>query len=204
MALPQQAVERLAHASYGQTGWHRRLLAFTSALFFLSIFVHLGLTFGYRPYLESQVEKLDAQIKKFSQDVPREDQEKITRFYSQLANLKTLLEGHVVVSPVFDWLQANTLPDITFTKFSLNTQNGQLALGGVSKSAQDIAVQLQHFTRQREVLRTSFSNVNQGTQGLWQFDLTLFLDPALIRAGAGEVTKAEVPPAATTTESGPP
>ncbi|RJQ28896.1 hypothetical protein C4571_02540 [Candidatus Parcubacteria bacterium] len=178
MALPQKVVEQLSRTSVQTPGWSGQLLMFSSTAFLLSLFIYLGLVYGYKPYLEKEVQKLDSQIQAFSQQISVEEQGEIINFYSQLVNVKSLLARHVVVSPFFDWLERHTQTSVYYTKLNLNTQSRQASLSGVARSVEDLAEQLQEFQNDPGVERVNFSNVSVGSNSLWQFDLTLFFKPA--------------------------
>ncbi|RJP45631.1 hypothetical protein C4587_00570 [Candidatus Parcubacteria bacterium] len=173
MALPQKVVEQLSREPVQAPGWASGLVMFSSTIFIVGLFIYLGLSYGYQPYLRAEVEKLDRQIEAFKQQVPAEEQAKIVSFYSQLANLKTVLGRHVLVFPTFGWLERNTQGDVYFTKFTLNSQSRQLALSGIARTVGDLGEQLAVFERDPSVERATFSNVFIGSNGLWQFDLTL-------------------------------
>jgi hypothetical protein len=180
MALPEQVVERLSREPLMTPGWSGRLLMFASTVFFLSVAVYIGLTFGYKPYLSSQVQKLDDEIQKFNQETPAADQNQLVVFYSQLANLNTVLKGHVAASPLFDWLEAHTQTRVMFSKFAFSAQNGQLALTGISKGMDDFVEQLAIFQAEPMVQRITVNNVSVIPAGGWQFDVVLFLDPSVV------------------------
>lgn len=183
MALPQKVVDQLSREPVRTPGWSGQLLMFSSTIFFICLLVYFGLVYGYKPYLDREVGKLDQQIKIFEQQIPVDEQTKIVNFYSQLANLKSLLARHIVTSPLLGWLEGRTQTNVYFTKFHLNTQSSQLSLGGISKTIDDLTQQLQIFQEDQNVRRASFSNVSIGSNGLWQFDLTVVFDPKFLVAG---------------------
>ncbi len=186
MPLPPKAIEQLAREPVRTPGWSSRLLMFSGTIFLIALFVHIGLVFGYGPFLQSMVDKLDLQIQTFSQEIPFDDQAKIIAFYSQLANLKTLLDRHALASPLFDWLERSTHKNVTYTKFVLNVGGRELSLGGTAKSANDIAEQTGFLEQQAEVDRVNLNSMTLGNAGLWQFDLSVFLKPGIFKGASPE------------------
>jgi hypothetical protein len=176
MALPQQAIERLTRKPQPATSWHSQLLMFGSILFFISLGLYLGLDYGYKPYLDSQNKKLNDQIQEFANKVPEADQQMIIKFYSQLANLRILLKGHISTSQVFGWLERNTIQNIYYTKFSLNVPNQQASVSGVARTVQDLAQELQLLSSLPEVTRVTFNNLSAVQNGFWQFDMVIVFD----------------------------
>src|SRR5260221_8642037 len=169
MALPPQGVEKLVREKSIASGSYRELLMLTGTLFFASILVYLGLTFGYKPYLKSQVGKLDAQIKSFGDKIPLADQKKIIEEYSQLVNLKKLLDTHVVTTPALAWFEAHTQTNVYYTQWNANVVSGQIVVTGAARTLADIGEQVAIFEQAPEVARINFSNVSLGANGLWQF-----------------------------------
>lgn len=188
MPLPQKVIEQLSREPPRTPGWSGRLLMFSSTIFLFSLFIYLGIIFGYRPYLDSEVKKLNNQIQSFAQQIPLEEQEKIIAFYSQLVNLRSLLAGHTAVSPFFEWLERNTHQNVFFSKLTLNIQGQQAVFVGTAKTVVDMAEQLQVFQERPEVRRATFSSVTIGSAGTWQFNATLILDPRFFREAAVSTT----------------
>lgn len=173
MALPQSVLERMSREPVGTPGWSGGLIFFSATVLLLSLFVYAGLEYGYKPKLTQDIADLDIQIKNFSQKVTVEDQEKITSFYSQLSNAKKLLENHIVVSPVFNWIQNVTNNNVYYTKFALTVDNRQLALGGAARSMADVTNQVALFQRQPNVEKVGLGSVGVDQTGSWKFDMTL-------------------------------
>ncbi len=181
MALPEKIIERLGREPVRTPGWSSRLLMFSSTILLIGLFVYVGLVYGYTPYLKTQLKDLDSQIQKFSQEIPTADQAELIAFYSQMANIKTLLNNHIATSRVFEWLEKQTQTNVFFSRFSLNIQGNQLSLAGVAKSTEDIAEEMRVFQTQPEVEQVSVNNMSIGTAGFWQFDLSLTLNPSFLK-----------------------
>ncbi len=176
MALPQKVIEQLGREPSRTPGWSGQLLMFSSTIFFISLLAYFGLVFGYKPYLDSNVQKLQDQIQAFGQKIPLDQQKKLINFYAQLSNIESLLANHVIASPVFGWLEKNTETNAYFTRFSLNTQTNQLALTGIAKTMDDVSQQLAIFENRPEAKQMSVGNITL-TNGLWNFDVALSFDP---------------------------
>src|SRR6185369_9306539 len=146
MALPQSAIEQLSHRpKAGSPGWFGQLFMFSATLFFIAAVIFLGMKYGYQTYVNNKVTQLKADIEKYAQNIPLEDQQRTINFYAQLVNLKALLASHVVVSPLFNWLEDNTVANVYYTKFILSVPNRQLSLGGIARSLDDVTGQFNVF-----------------------------------------------------------
>ena len=172
MPLPQKVIEQLGREPPKTPGWSGQLLMFSSTVFLISLFIYIGLVFGYRSYLLGEVKKAQNQIQAFSQQIPAEEQARLVDFYSQLTNLKSILASHVFSSQIFDWLERNTEANVYFTKFNLAASRSQLTLGGVAKTMEDAAQQIAVFEAQPELEKVSVGGVSFAN-GVWQFDLNL-------------------------------
>jgi hypothetical protein len=192
MALPTQEIEKLAKAPTEEQGTYKQLLMLAGTLLFISGVLYLGLTFGYAPYIENQIVSVEQQSKALDEKVPKEKQDQLIAFYSQISNLSTLLGKHPNTIKIFGWLEANTQPNIYFSKLSFNLATYQLSLIGVGKTPLDIAEQINIFEKASEVSRVNFNNISSMTGGNWQFNASIFLDPKFI-AAAGTTVAGSIP-----------
>lgn len=202
MALPTQEIERLTRASNPEQGPYKQLLLLTGSLLAISSILYLGLSYGYEPYLNKQKADLDVQIQESSKKIPQEEQIKLIGFYSQLANIKTLIGKHPFTSNVFEWLEKNSEPNTYFTKFSFNASTNQLALLGISKTADNVSDQAAIFESQPEVVRLNLSSLSVAITGGWQFNMTIFFDPKSLLP-ATQATPAGITPPPTTSPVSP-
>ncbi len=202
MALPPQAIERLSREPAGTPGWSSRLLMFSATLLFLAVFGYVGLEFGYRPVLQSQIQKKESDLSKLSQQIPAGDQDKIVAFYSQLSNLKKVLGEHTLATELFSILEKNTQANVYFTRFAYNAKNQQVVLTGVAKSVEDAAEQVLIFEQQPEFSAVAFNNVSSLPSGQWQFDTQLTLaSGVLLKSDVAAPAPAATSPAATSTST---
>lgn len=180
MALPQQAIEQLAREPVRTPGWSGRLLMFSSTIFLISLFVYLGIRFGYGPYLNAQVKELDVKIASFAEQIPVSEQEKIINFYSQLVNLRKILDNYPFTSRLIGWLEKNTEVNVYFTKFRFNVASRELELAGQAKNAEDASQQFRIFKEQEEVERLSINQVNLIQRGIVEFEVALSFTPRFL------------------------
>lgn len=181
MPLPDKVIEQLGREPPKTPGWSFGIVMFSGTILFIVVFVYLGLTLGYEPYLNSQIKQQQDQINKLSQSISTTDQAKLIAFYSQISNLKTLLKNHVISSKMFDWLEKNTEANVSYQSMSFS-QGNNLTLSGTAVAEGDLNQQLAIFEASPEVQRvnlTSVANSQAGAAG-WTFNLTLVLSPSLL------------------------
>ncbi len=180
MAFPQNAVEQLSRrpTDARSPGWFGQLLMFSTTMLFLSVGIFFGLKYGYHTYLTQKNEEKKKEIAAFSVKYSTQQQEQLINFYSQLQNLNSVLDKHVITSPLFSWIEASTISSVYFSRMAVNVTANQVTLSGYARSLADFSQQLKVFQdRSNDVARVNFSNVSADSRGLWQFDLTLFMRP---------------------------
>lgn len=123
-------------------GWPWRLLVFSIALFAFSILVYFGVRLGYSAYLEDRIADVDAALVALSGTVTATEQEQFIGFYSQIVNLKSVLDRHAYGGNVFTFLEKYTLPEVQFTEADLNAEELTLSLRGNAPSVQVTGAQL--------------------------------------------------------------
>ncbi|MEK7138482.1 MAG: hypothetical protein AAB787_03170 [Patescibacteria group bacterium] len=180
MAFPQKVTDRLSQAPSRTPGSLRQLLLLSTLLFLLSAASYVGLSFGYKAYLEKSINESKDQIAEFSEQIPLDDQIKLINFYSQLLNLKSLLASHVNLSPTFPWLETNTQINTSFSNFRFDRKGNALSLSATSKTFTDMAEQILAFeTLKDQVLKVEVSNISSKAN-IWQYNLDLALSPSFL------------------------
>lgn len=180
MAPTPTVFEQLRRPPSRTPGWSGKLLMFSLTALFAAVLSLAGLTYGYKPRLERQINELQRESQKFSQEIPVATREEIVGFYSQIANIKTLLGGHVTASKILDFLEAKTLPALYYDKFILNVATRELQIAGKARSVQDVGNQIRIFQNEPLVHKATVRGVTTAAAGVWSFDSTLTLDPALL------------------------
>jgi hypothetical protein len=178
MPLPQKVIDQLSHSSPQISGWSWRIFIFSLFILIITIVFYAGLNYGYKPYLNNKINKLESEYQQLEKSVPLSEQSKLISFYSQIENINNLVKNHKKISVIFDWLEKNTNSEVIFNKFNLNTLNNQLNLGGFSKNQKAIINQILIFQRSPEVESVVLNNMSSSQEN-WQFDLTVFLKKSL-------------------------
>ena len=157
-------------------GWPWRLLLISFVLLGLSILTYAGLTYGYQPYLKTSLNKVDNQINDLANQVNVEDQEKLLTFYSQVINLKDILDRRVFSSKIFPFLEKNTDPSIYFTSADFSAVNKNLKLKGMTSSFGNLMQELTILKQAPEAANVLLddTNVKKNKVG---FSLTVVFKP---------------------------
>ncbi len=180
MPLPEKVIEQLGQESPKTQGWALGALFFSGGILFLTVAIYFGLTLGYEPHLQSQLASVKAQVDTLSNSVPPSDQSQLIGFYSQIANLQTLLQQHVLSSQFFLWLEKNTEANVYYHSLAL-TQGGTIVLSGSAATEADVNQQVAIFESSPKVSSVTISNVTAPSLlgGGWSFSATLVMDPSV-------------------------
>ncbi|HUC02153.1 MAG TPA: PilN domain-containing protein [Candidatus Paceibacterota bacterium] len=182
MPLPEKVIEQLGREpSSGTTGFAPGALLFSGGLLFFAIIIYCGLAFGYEPYLQSQLTATQNKVSALNQSISPTDQTQLINFYSQIANLQTLLQSHVLSSQLFSWLEQNTEANVYYRSFSLQSGN-QVVLVGTAASEADVNQQIAIFENSPEVSSVDVTGVNAPELGQtgWSFNITLIVNPSVM------------------------
>lgn len=159
-------------------GWPWRFFLFSILIAATACVVSLGLSFGYKPFLESNLARQDANITELGKVVSQSQQDEFIRFYSQLANLEGVLKRHVTASPFFGFLEGRTNAEVAFTSLEARVPERKVVLEGVARDYATLAEQLQAFSTAPEVAGM-IVNDSSASDGRVRFRLTLTLAPVL-------------------------
>jgi hypothetical protein len=179
MALPEQVINQLGKEPAGTPGWAYGAIFFSGGILLLAIVTYLGITFGYDPYLQSQISNTQNEVTKLNASISPTDQANLINFYSQISNLQTLLKNHVLSSQFFSWLEKNTESNVYYQSFALTAGDKVTITGGAANEA-DINQQIAIFENSPEVKTVSVSSVSAApTVGGWNFTVSLVLNSSL-------------------------
>lgn len=155
-------------------GWPWRLLFLSIVILGLAVFIWVGLSFGYKPFLHSRINTLDKETENLRKSLSPEEQENFLIFYSQIANLSKLLKNHIISSKIFPWMEQITNKKVYYNRFELSLLDHSLILQGQAQSLEILSQQLESFKETPEIERFVLKNtklVGRETQ----FDLKIFL-----------------------------
>ncbi|MDO8601534.1 MAG: hypothetical protein Q7R62_00165 [bacterium] len=172
--------ERVARQPQQSGGLPWRLFSFAFFLLIVACGVYLGLKFGYAPILSNRIEQLDRDLATLSEQIPEEQQKGFIQLYSQIVNLQSVLQKHVMVSVIFPILEKNTHTEVSYSNFDLNILENRLSLEGFARSYAVLAQQLEAWTNVAQVEK-SYVAESQLTEGRVRFRMVLQFSPSLFK-----------------------
>ena len=160
------------------SGAPRKFFTFSFFMFLLVALTYFGLSVGYKAYLNQEIKKLETSLDELRFEVPEEEQEELIRFFSQVGNIKTVLDKHIITSNFFLVLERNTHASIAFTDMDLSTTERKISLDGVAANYDALVAQMSILESVPEVERIVLDN-SQLNAGAVSFRLTLTVDASV-------------------------
>ncbi len=161
-------------------GWPWHLLIFMSLIVGLFLLLYAGMTWGYVPYLESQVGRRDAEIKKLI-SLGDEKTASLSRFYSKLANAQILLKEHAVGTRILDLVENNLHPTVYLTGADIQSVQRTARLSGIASSYDAVGQQLALLRKQPGVISAFLEDSSLREQGDVRFTIRLIMKPSAFR-----------------------
>lgn len=178
MVLPEKIIDELSKSPSAVVGWSWRIFMFSLFILITTVVFYFGLAYGFKSYLNSKVNNLKEEEVKIRQSISPQDEKNLILFYSQIYNIKKILDNRVSLSNFLIWLSKNIHPDIVLTTLSFDINNNQIGLGGVSKQRKSALEQALIFQRNENLESVTLNNLRGvvlDKEIQWQFNLVLKL-----------------------------
>jgi len=172
--------EQLAKGGRLPTALPWQLFTFSLIIFLAALAVYLGMDFGYKPYLQSQVKNLDSKINNLGNAVNQDQQNTLVGLYSQLTNIKTLLASHITPSKIFDELEKTALTQVYYTDLDLTLSQNKLGLKGVAPTFGALTQQLESLKQNDLFGDVLLENAKISTDGV-SFSIQITLKPNALK-----------------------
>lgn len=180
MPFNENIAERFLESEKLVVGWPWRLFLVSLFILLLALAVNLGLKYGFGPYLNLRKKDLDKTIQASGSEISETQQENFINFYSQLVNLRYLLDNHLSSSAVFSFLERKTVREVYYEGAVLAASEKQLRLEGVAKSYENLAQQIIAFEQSPETEKAALESSQAAERGV-RFNVLLNFEPSLLR-----------------------
>lgn len=172
----QELAEKINREPQVGGGLPAKLLMFSVSIFVIILVIYLGMIFGYEPYLNARLNKIDNQVKITESQISPSDKTLLVNYASQITNIKAILDNHIISSNLLNFLNKNTDANVYFSRLNLTVFNNQVQLSGLAKSMDDLVGQLAAWQNSPAVAQVNFSRISAIPQGL-SFGATLIFQP---------------------------
>jgi len=170
---PQTNIQEQFAETTSPIGLPWRIMIFSAVILALSIFMAVGLKLGYEKYLDDQLSNINTKISALSSSVQDKQQEYIG-FYSQIVNLKTIIERRSFTANIFPFLEKNTISSVYYTQAQMVSSENKLTVKGFASSLGNLSQQVAIFEKDvRDVSGVVLDSVNLQSGGVI-FSLSIY------------------------------
>ncbi len=169
-------------AAISKEATHGSFIGFIAFLIFLfSILASIGM-YGYEKYLTSRIGKMGQDLEKARTSLEADAINQVTDFNTRIDATEKILDNHTIVSPIFDFLEKNTLKNVRFTDFKFDTTPDgiKVVFHGQAKGYSALSLQADQFNKSRYIRNPLFSDLTLDEKGNVVFSFTANLDPSIV------------------------
>lgn len=160
------------------SGAPKRFLTFSAFILLLTILLYVGLSFGYKAFLNNEIEDLNNSLEELRFEVPPEEQDDLVSFFSQVGNIDEILNDHIITSNLFPILERNTHRQVAYRSMDVSTVENKVTLDGVAANYDALVSQLAIYESVPEIQRVVL-NSSQRDAATVNFSVVLTLDKSL-------------------------
>jgi hypothetical protein len=143
------------------------ILSFLTFIIVVGTGLAVGLTFVYQKQLVAQKTALNASIAQARDGIGTEFVYDMKRLDARIDGVQSLIDNHIVVTPIFKALEASTLRTIQYKDFGYTIKTDpatksatvEVALSGSAKNYASIALQSDAFSTSTLIKNPVFSNL---------------------------------------------
>lgn len=157
---------------------------FAIFIFFLTIVIGGGMYF-YQKTLEEKLVQLASDQKKADERFETSKKQELQLIDRRLNVANQVLAKHIAVSPIFNALSKITMKEVRFTNFSYDLGSGKggtvkISLTGTTKNYEDVALQADLFSQEKNFIDPVFSSVIPNEKGEIGFNVDFYVDPSFV------------------------
>lgn len=159
------------------------ILMFVAVAIFLASLLAAGAVFYMNESAAKNVQSLNTQIKKASDQYKRDTLDTLTLYDLKTKVAQELLDKHTSMLPIFNFLEGLTLSTVRFKTFKFaTTDDGKIGIkmSGEAKNYTSIALQANEFAKAKNISDMLFTDLNLDQQGNVIFNFSANLDPKFI------------------------
>jgi len=153
-----------------------------SAVIFIVTILATAMVFLYNRYLTVQIEEMATTLDREKGSLEKEVIKELSLVSKKIESAKKILDKHIILTPLFDLLEQNTLKEVVFEDLSLSPEKDgwwSLTLSGQANSYAMVALQSDVFGRNKNMSNVVFSGLGVGKEGGVIFDVSALIDPRL-------------------------
>lgn len=160
-------------------------LLLVAVVVFISSVIATGLVYLWQSQLKNQIDAQATQLKTLRNETDQKTIDSLIQINDLLDTAKILLRKHIAVSPLFQFLQVNTITNVRFKSFAFSyTDDNKInvKMAGQAKDFATISAQAESFN-QSEVKTISnpiFSDFAPQADGTITFNFSADIQPSTV------------------------
>lgn len=166
-------------------------------IFTLAVLSSIGV-FGYEFYLKANISKMNNNLATAKQSLEPETIKKIADLDNRIISTKDILENHIVLSPLFDYLESSTLKGVRFTQFEYETTDKGIILSmrGQARGYSALALQSEIFNKSQYLKEPIFADLDLDDKGNVTFTFKAKIDLSIVsyKKGVANMRAVTTPP----------
>ena len=174
-------------AATGKVAAPINLFSLIATIFFVFALVLTGGAFFYKQLVIKQIESSKQALEDAKGAFEPEVIKDLIRLDSRLEAGKSLIENHVAVTPLFDFLSSVTLKSVRFKDFTfeyLASDRIQVEMKGQAQNYASVALQADLFSEQASLRDTVLSDMTLEPTGTISFNVVTVVDPSVVSYSA--------------------
>jgi hypothetical protein len=159
------------------------ILGVLGAIIFVLTVLAAGGVFGYKLYLTSRIASMGTDLATARTTINPDQITELTDLNTRINATKQILQNHTVLSPLFAFLEANTVSGVAFTEMhytNSGTGNITITLSGLANGYDDVALQSNIFNSSSSLQDPVFSDLKLNDKGQVTFTFSASVNPSLI------------------------
>ena len=154
-----------------------------SIVIFLAMVLVSGGYYLYKQSLDKSVKQMESDLKLARNRFEPSEITKLKLLDRRLQSSAEILSKHITISPIFGALDALTLKTVRYTKFGYDFGSNNkiiVTMSGQAVGYRSVALQADMFTKNKNLIDPSFSNLALDDKGNVLFDLKFSVDPNFV------------------------
>src|SRR6185312_303953 len=184
----------------------RSFFGFIALIIFILTVLLAGGVFAYKLYLNSEIAQMGSNLTAASATLDPTSIDQMVDLNNRIISVQSLLAKHIVLSPLFAFLESSTISSVRLTDFSYAVSDKgllQITIKGSANGYSDVALQASVFNQTPYLSNVVFSNLTLNQQGQVNFTVSANVAPTLV-SYTKDVQGLQVAPSSTTVASSTP
>jgi hypothetical protein len=207
--IPRGPMAPVSAATLQKNSKKSGLLGFLAFIIFaLSLLITVGV-YGYEKYQVSHIAKMGKELEAARQSLEADALNQVMRLNSRIESTQKIVDSHTAMSPLFDFLEANTVKSLRFTDFGYkqDSEGIKLNLKGQARGYSALALQAELFNKSKYIRNPVFTDLRLDEKGNVNFSFNADLDKSIIsyknppQIGAPAIPSGTLPATTTSTST---